>query len=38
VVGKPRKEAIDIIKGAFADEGIANFIANNLVYSDEDNH
>ena len=38
VVGRTRKEALDLIKAEFKDEGIANFIANNLVYSDADNH
>jgi hypothetical protein len=38
VVGKTRKEAIDIIKKQFTDVGIANFISNNLVYTDADDH
>ena len=38
VVGKTRKEAMDIIQGEFKDPGIANFIANNLVYTDADQH
>ena len=38
VVGKTRKEAVEIIKSKFADVGIANFISNNLVYSEADDH
>ena len=38
VVGKTRKEATDIIKAAYPDPGIANFIVNNLVYTEADNH
>ena len=29
---------METIKGTFKDEGIANFIANNLVYSEADDH
>ena len=38
VEGQTRKAALDIIKAEFKDEGIANFIANNLVYTDADDH
>ena len=38
VEGKTRKEAVDLIKTQFKDVGIANFISNNLVYTDADNH
>jgi len=38
VAGKTRKGALDLIKAEFKDEGIANFIANNLVYSEADDH
>ena len=38
VVGKTRKEAMTIITNEFKDAGIANFIANNLVYSEADDH
>ena len=38
VEGLARKAAIDLINSKFSDKGIANFVANNLAYKEEDDH
>ena len=38
IEGLARKAAIDLINSKFSDKGIANFVANNLAYTEEDDH